>query len=68
MARAEPGISLKAAVAMLARLYPTGTPLTDPLSILVWDNIGYLIDDARRTDLFAEFGMRLKNEFTLPDK
>lgn len=46
---------LKTAVARLARLYPTREPLSDPLSILVWENIGYLIDDARRAALFAEF-------------
>jgi endonuclease-3 len=55
MARAVPALSLKAAIAGLARLYPTAEPLRDPLAILVWDNIGYLIDDARRAALFAEF-------------
>jgi len=59
MARAEPGISLKAAVAKLARLYPPGKPLTDPLAILVWENVGYLIDDQRREDLFCEFRSRI---------
>ena len=42
-------------MARLARVYRLGAPLTDPLSILVWDNIGYLIDDERRGELFAEF-------------
>ena len=55
----EPGISLKAAVAKLARLYPAGRPLSDPLAIMVWENIGYLIDDARRAELYAEFKNRI---------
>jgi endonuclease-3 len=60
MRRDDPGPgSLKAAIAKLARLYPTGAPLTDPLAILVWENIGYLIDDARRAELFAEFARKI---------
>ena len=51
--------NLKTAVARLARLYPTSEPLSDPLSILVWENIGYLIDDARRDALFAEFKKKI---------
>jgi len=47
--------SLKTVVGKLAKLYPPAEPPTDPLAILVWENIGYLIDDARRTELFAEF-------------
>jgi len=46
---------LRRAVDRLARLYKTPAPLADPLAILVWENIGYLIDDERRTELFAEF-------------
>jgi endonuclease-3 len=56
---AKPSISLRAAIAKLAPLYPTGKPLSDPLAILVWENIGYLIDDARRSELFAEFKKRI---------
>lgn len=56
---AKPSISLRAAIAKLAPLYPTGKPLSDPLAILVWENIGYLIDDARRAELFAEFEKRI---------
>ena len=59
MGRAGPDISLKAAVARLARIYKTGKPLRDPLAILVWENIGYLIDDERREDLFREFQSRI---------
>jgi endonuclease III len=54
----SPG-SLKAAIARLARLHPAGEPLTDPLAILVWENVGYLVDDARRAELFAEFAGKI---------
>jgi endonuclease-3 len=57
--RAEPAASLRTVVASLARLYPQAEPLSDPLAILVWENIGYLIDDARRTELFAEFTKKI---------
>ena len=53
--RGGPGLSLKAAVARLARIHTVDAPLSDPLAILVWENIGYLIDDARRRALFEEF-------------
>jgi endonuclease-3 len=53
------GPSLKTAVAKLAKLYRPAEPLTDPLAILVWENIGYLIDDARRAELFAEFAKKI---------
>lgn len=56
---AKPSISLRAAIAKLAPLYPMGKPLSDPLAILVWENIGYLIDDARRAELFTEFKKRI---------
>ncbi|HEY4942592.1 MAG TPA: hypothetical protein VII56_14280 [Rhizomicrobium sp.] len=52
-------VTLKDAVAKLAPLYRASKPLGDPLAILVWENIGYLIDDARRGALFAEFGKRI---------
>ena len=62
MARArgqsEP-LSLKTAVAKLAPLYPAPKPLGDPLAIMVWENVGYLVDDARRAELFAEFKKRI---------
>lgn len=53
------GPSLKTAVARLTKLYRPGEALTDPLAILVWENIGYLIDDARRAELFAEFQKKI---------
>ncbi len=59
VARGTPALSLKAAIAGLARVYPAAEPLRDPLAILVWENIGYLIDDARRAALFGEFKRRI---------
>jgi endonuclease-3 len=55
----RPDIALTAAIAKLAPLYPQSRPLSDPLSILVWENVGYLIDDAKRDALFAEFKARI---------
>ena len=52
-------LTLQNAVAKLAPLYPTAEPLRDPLAILVWENIGYLIDDTKRGALFAEFRKRI---------
>lgn len=43
----------------LAPLYDLGTPLSDPIAQLVWENIGYLIDDERRSVLFATFEARV---------
>jgi endonuclease-3 len=56
---AQAALSLRQAVASLARIHPAAEPLRDPLAILVWDNVGYLIDDARRGALFAEFKHRI---------
>ena len=33
--------------------------LTDPLALIVWENIGYLIEDERRAALFQEFTQRV---------
>jgi len=57
--RAGPSASLKTVVGRLAKLYRPADPLTDPLAILVWENIGYLIDDALRAELFAEFTKKI---------
>ena len=54
-----PSPDLKAAVAALAERYPPPAPLTDPLELIVWENIGYLIDDERRAALFEEFAQRV---------
>jgi endonuclease III len=51
--------SLEATIATLAGIHALPAPLTDPLAIIVWENIGYLIDDARRGALFDEFHARI---------
>jgi endonuclease-3 len=50
---------LKAAIVKLGTLYPLPKPMTDPLALIVWENIGYLLDDARRAELFEEFRARV---------
>ena len=57
--RSEPPGSLKQVIAELARHYPAPAILTDPLELIVWENIGYLIDDERRLELFEEFRARV---------
>jgi endonuclease-3 len=47
--------SLIFVIETLAELYPLGEPPTDPLEMILWENMGYLIDDERRAELFAEF-------------
>ncbi len=54
-----PQLTLTAVIAKLAPLYPSPAPLRDPLAILVWENVGYLIDDTRRAELFAEFKSKI---------
>lgn len=46
---------LQETVAQLAALHPAGEVLTDPLAIIVWENVGYLVDDALRAELFESF-------------
>lgn len=46
-------------VKSLARRTKTPRALTDPLALIVWENIGYLIDDEKRASLFAEFERRI---------
>ena len=53
------GAGLQDCIAELARRYPAGAVLTDPLHLILWENIGYLIDDERRQVLFAEFEARI---------
>ena len=50
---------LRKTISQLDRLYDWGEPLTDPLELIMWENIGYLIDDARRESLFEEFRSRV---------
>ena len=52
-------IDLDEAVATLAPLYPQADMPSDPLAQILWENIGYLIDDERRAVLFAEFEDRV---------
>jgi len=54
-------IPLQAVLAALSSHYPVppGPPATDPLALIIWENIGYLIDDERRQVLFDEFANRV---------
>src|ERR1700675_3016877 len=49
------------AVAQLSELYGSdvGAGPTTPFEIILWKNIGYLIDDDHRTALFGEFSKRV---------
>ena len=51
--------SLQTIVATLARQHPADGILSDPLQLILWENIGYLIDDQRRRVLFDEFAARV---------
>jgi len=44
---------------LAAARHPAGAILTDPLALIVWENVGYLVDDERREALFAEFRDRI---------
>jgi endonuclease-3 len=46
-------------VAMLGRRYAVPAHPVDPLQLILWENIGYLIDDERRRALFDAFGERI---------
>ncbi len=46
---------LQDAVATLAGVYAPPRPPSDPFQHILWDNIGYLIDDQRRRRLFDIF-------------
>jgi endonuclease-3 len=50
---------IREAINQLSRLYSLNEPLADPLAIILWENIGYLIDDNRRQSLFEEFRARV---------
>lgn len=52
-------VTLSAVVARLSKLYTAGPALSDPFLHILWDNIGYLIDDDRRGQLFDEFRQRV---------
>lgn len=50
---------LATVVETLTARHPAGAVLTDPLALIVWENVGYLVDDERREALFAEFRDRV---------
>ena len=52
-------LSLPATLDRLARLYSCGTPSSCAFTLILFENIGYLIDDARRAELLREFGRRV---------
>lgn len=57
IARALP--PLVRTVDKLVRLYGKREPSSNPVELLVWENIGYLIDDDKRAALLQEFGKRV---------
>jgi endonuclease-3 len=58
-AKHRPEVALDDVVAALKQRYPPPEPLTDPLELILWENMGYLIDDDRRGALFEEFRERV---------
>jgi endonuclease III len=48
-------IKLPAVIDRLSEMYTVERALADPFLHILWDNIGYLIDDDRRAALFDEF-------------
>jgi endonuclease-3 len=50
----RPATSLPRVIARLSALYDPEAPRSDPLQQILWENIGYLIDDDRRHALFRE--------------
>jgi endonuclease-3 len=57
----ESAPTLVDAVAQLAKLYGSDPPdePVSPFELILWKNIGYLVDDSRRAALFAEFSARV---------
>jgi endonuclease-3 len=53
------GRSLVAILEHLSRIHSFEEPPTDALGLILRENIGYLIDDRRRDELFGEFGRRV---------
>ena len=50
---------LRGIIAELAPRCPHSAIITEPLQLILWENIGYLIDDDRRAVLFKEFEGRV---------
>jgi len=50
---------LAALVDRLSRAYSVDRPPADPLRLVMWENIGYLIEDTRREKLLEEFQARV---------
>ena len=55
----QPGLDLIEIVATLARLHAPPAQPAEPLQLILWENVGYLIDDERRRALFDAFGERV---------
>jgi len=49
-------LDLVETVATLGRLHAAPAQPADPLQLILWENIGYLIDDEKRRALFDAFG------------
>lgn len=49
------------AIATLEELYgrPPKPTITDPFELVLWENVGYLIDDAKRTEVFRSLRERV---------
>jgi hypothetical protein len=52
---ARPAADLVGVVAALKDCLPAPVVPTDPFQMILWENIGYLIDDPRRRELFDAF-------------
>ena len=55
----EAGDRLARNLAELKRVYAPKPAATNPLALIIWDNIGYLIPDDRRQSLFEELAERI---------
>jgi endonuclease-3 len=51
----SPRCSVVEAIEMLRARFQVEAPSTDPLELIVWENVGYLVDDQRRAALFEAF-------------
>jgi hypothetical protein len=52
-------IGLATCLAELARHYTPQPHMTDPFALILWENVGYLISDDRRAELFEELAQRV---------